>query len=261
MKKKLFDIVDHKRHPLDDFKFREQCKVLLGRDGSLVIENFLLPSAISLVLEEALAKEKLAYYCINEHNVYLTTQNSDFPAEHPQNITVNSSKGCITDDQVSVNSPLRILYRSDEFHSFLCSVLGEQALYEYEDPLSSINIHYAKEGQELGWHFDNSSFAITLLIQEPKSGGSFEFIRDFRKTEDNEINYEGVERLLQGDITSNKLDMTSGSLVLFRGRDAIHRVTPVEGDRIRILSVLAYNSKPGVSLSESARMTFFGRLH
>ena len=261
MKKELFDIVNYKRHPLDDLKFREQCKALLNCDGSLVLENFLLPSAISFILEEALAKEKLAYFCINKHNVYLTTQNSGFPAEHPQNLTVNSSKGCITDDQVSINSPLRILYRSNEFQSFLCSVLGEQALYEYEDPLSSINIHYAKEGQELGWHFDNSSFAITLLIQEPKSGGSFEFIRDFRKTENDEMNYEGVEKLLQGDITSNKLNMTSGSLVLFRGRDAIHRVTPVEGDRIRILSVLAYNSKPGVSLSESARMTFFGRLH
>ena len=261
MKKELFDIVNYKRHPLDDLTFREQCKALLNYDGSLVLENFLLPSAISFVLEEALAKEKLAYFCINEHNVYLTTQNSGFPAEHPQNITVNSSKGCITDDQVSINSPLRILYRSNEFQSFLCSVLGEQALYEYEDPLSSINIHYAKEGQELGWHFDNSSFAITLLIQEPKSGGSFEYIRDFRKTENNVINYEGVEGLLQGNIAAKKLDISPGSLVLFRGRDAIHRVTPVEGDRIRILSVLAYNSKPGVSLSESARMTFFGRLH
>ena len=261
MKKKLFDIVDHKRHPLDDFKFREQCKVLLGRDGSLVLENFLLPSAISLVLEEALAKEKLAYFCINEHNVYLTTQNSDFPVKHPQNLTIKSSKGCITDDQVPAKSALRILYNSAQFQGFLCAVLEEQALYEYKDPLSSINVHYAREGQELGWHFDNSSFAITLLIQKPESGGSFEYIRDFRKTENNQINYEGVERLLQGDITSNKLNMTSGSLVLFRGRDAIHRVTPVEGDRIRILSVLAYNSKAGVSLSESARMTFFGRLH
>ena len=30
---------------------------------------------------------------------------------------------------------------------------------------------------------------------------------------------------------------------------------------MRILSVLAYNSKPGVKLSESARMTFFGKLN
>ena len=48
--------------------------------------------------------------------------------------------------------------------------------------------------------------------------------------------------------------------VMFRGRDAIHRVAPVEGTATRMLAVLAYNAEPGVSLSESARMTFFGRL-
>jgi hypothetical protein len=54
--------------------------------------------------------------------------------------------------------------------------------------------------------------------------------------------------------------MDAGTLVLFRGRDAIHRVTPVQGDTTRMLVVLAYNSEPGIALSESARMTFFGRL-
>ena len=57
------------------------------------------------------------------------------------------------------------------------------------------------------------------------------------------------------------LAMEPGSLVLFRGRNAIHRVTPTKGTKMRILSVLAYNSKPGVKLSESAKMTFFGKLN
>ena len=55
--------------------------------------------------------------------------------------------------------------------------------------------------------------------------------------------------------------MENGTLVLFRGKDAIHRVTPTIGNRTRILSVLAYNSKPGVQLSETARKTFFGKLY
>jgi hypothetical protein len=49
--------------------------------------------------------------------------------------------------------------------------------------LSSINVHYADEGQELGWHFDNSEFAITLLLQAPQSGGQFEYVRDLRDAE------------------------------------------------------------------------------
>ena len=74
------------------------------------------------------------------------------------------------------------------------------------------------------------------------------------------MNFEGVEKILNGDIESKTLAMGAGSLVLFRGRDAIHRVTPVLGTRTRMLVVLAYNSEPGISLSESARMTFYGRL-
>lgn len=68
-----------------------------------------------------------------------------------------STKGCITDDAIAAESPLRQLYNDALFKSFLCEVLGEEALYPYADPLSSINLHYAPNGQELGWHFDNSS--------------------------------------------------------------------------------------------------------
>ena len=77
---------------------------------------------------------------------------------------------------------MRALYDSEDFKEFLCSVLNEESLYKYDDNLSSINIHYAKTGQELGWHFDNSSFAITLLIQKPEAGGEFEYVRDFRNS-------------------------------------------------------------------------------
>jgi len=67
--------------------------------------------------------------------------------------------------------------------------------------------------------------------------------------------------LINGQSKPKKLTMENGSLVLFRGKDAIHRVTPTIGDRTRILSVLAYNASAGVQLSESARMTFFGKLN
>ena len=56
------------------------------------------------------------------------------------------------------------------------------------------------------------------------------------------------------------MDAEAGTLVFFRGRNSMHRVAPNEGERTRMLAVLAYNSEPGVSLSESARMTFYGRL-
>ena len=99
-----------------------------------------------------------------------------------------------------------------------------------------------------------------MLIQGPEQGGEFEFIRAIRDSEHGEMNFKKVGDVLDDKCTPDTLSMDAGTLVLFRGRDAIHRVTPVQGDTTRMLVVLAYNSEPGIALSESARMTFFGRL-
>jgi len=153
-----------------------------------------------------------------------------------------------------------VLYDASEFRDFMCVVLDIEELHEYVDPLSSINLHYASNGQELGWHFDNSSFAITLLIQPPVDGGEFEYVRDVRDADQGDMNYQLSKKVLDGKIPPEKLSLSAGSLVLFRGRNSIHRVTPAKGGQPRMLVVLAYNTEPGISLSESARMTFYGRL-
>jgi hypothetical protein len=256
----LSQVVYLEQYPLDDDQFRTSCRTALDDDGLLVLPGFLTGEALESVRAEGNEKQHLAYYCVEEHNVYLTPLEPEFSADHPRNREVVSSKGCITDDQVGPDSKLRVLYDAPAFRGFLCAVLDEAALYEYADTLSSINIHYASDGQELGWHFDNSSFAITLLIQEPKNGGEFEFIRAIRNSDRGEMNFAGVGDVLDDNCTPDTLSVKAGTLVLFRGRDAIHRVTPVQGNTTRMLVVLAYNSEPGITLSESARMTFFGRL-
>ena len=260
-KDKLSTIINIDKHPIKDSSYRSECRRKLDNDGVLVLEDFLLKDTIKSILKEANKQEDLAYYCVNKHNVYLEPSDSSFQNSHPRNKTVVSSKGCITDNQVPSSSSLRFLYNSNLFKEFLCEVLNEEFLYKYDDELSSINIHYAKEGQELGWHFDNSSFAITLLVQKPISGGRFEYIRDFRNSSINENNYAQVSNLLDNKCSPKRLKMENGSLVLFRGKNAVHRVTPTEGNLTRVLSVLAYNSEPNVKLSESARMIFFGKLY
>jgi len=183
-----------------------------------------------------------------------------YSADHPRNRDVSSTKGCITDDLIAADSPLRQLYNDALFKYFLCDVLGETALYPYADPLSSINLHYAPDGQELGWHFDNSSFAITLLVQKPRGGGLFQYVKDLRDADAGEMNFDGVAAVLDQRHPVDALAIEAGDLVLFRGRNSLHRVTPTEGDITRMLAVLAYNTQPGIALSETARMTFYGRL-
>lgn len=256
----LDDIVDGGRYPLADAAFRDACRKTLEEAGALLLPGFLRPVATAEILREARAKQDQAYFCIQNHNVWLTPPDPACAADHPRNREVVSSKGCITDDQVSRDSPLRLLYDAPAFRDFLCAVLGEAALHPYADPLSSINLHYARPGQELGWHFDNSSFAITLMIRPAEAGGAFEYVPAMRDADAGEMNEDGVAGVLEGRIRPERLVMEAGTLTMFRGRDAIHRVAPVEGRETRVLAVLAWNSAPGIALSESARMTFFGRL-
>lgn len=256
----LKNIINLDHYQIGDAAFRSECHRTLDNNGVLVLPGFLKPSAIASIQKEGLENQHLAYYTADNHNIYLTPPDPEYPADHVRNREVTSSKGCITTDQIPTESSLHTLYDAPEFRRFLCEVLDETDLFEYADPLSSINLHYASDGQELGWHFDNSSFAVTLLIQKPDGGGAFEYVKDVRDADRAEMNFELAAKVLDGKIPTQILTMNEGALVLFRGRNSMHRVTPVIGDRTRMLVVLAYNSEPGISLSESARMTFFGRL-
>ena len=255
----LPDLVGQQQLPLDDSQFLARCKHTLDRDGVLVLPGFLSAAAIAAVRREGEENRHLAYYTVSKHNAYLKPPDPAFAPDHPRNREVESSKGCITHDQIPADSALHALYGAPEFRAFVRAVLGEPELYDYADALSSVNLHFASQGQELGWHFDNSSFAITLLIEKPEGGGVFEYVKNVRDADQGEFNYAACG-VLDGAVPVQTLVMDPGALVLFRGRDSMHRVTPVSGARTRMLAVLAYNTQPGIALSESARMTFYGRL-
>ncbi|MEO8545889.1 MAG: hypothetical protein ABI434_20060 [Burkholderiaceae bacterium] len=256
----LEGLIDLAQFPLRDAAFRTQCKQSLNDAGVLVLPRFLTAQAVASVQREGEQHRHLAYYTANTHNIFLKPPDPQFAANHPRNRAVASSKGCITTDQIPQASALHALYQAPDFRAFLCAVLAEAALHAYADPLSSVNLHFADEGQELGWHFDNSSFAVTLMVQPPQAGGVFEYVKHVRDADKGESNFERCAEVLDGGIPVKTLAMEAGALVLFRGRNAMHRVTPVQGQRTRMLAVLAYNTEPGIALAESARMTFYGRL-
>ena len=101
----------------------------------------------------------------------------------PLNIEVKSDKGCVPHDLVG-KFKIKYNYKSNIFKKFIKDVLSLNELYPYSDSLSSINYNYYQKTQQLGWHFDNASFAITLMIQCAESGGDFEYVsqgRDYKK--------------------------------------------------------------------------------
>ena len=257
----LNELVDLNTFPIAVPGFRAACKKEFDENGVFVMPGFVVPEAINSIRDEGESNRDKVYPKTEQHTVYLRKPDTNFAEDHARNRLVTSSKGCITDDLVPQDSALRELYDDPVFRSFLCDVLGEEQLYEYADPLSSINLHFHEKGQELGWHFDNSSFSITLMVQAPEAGGQFEYVTAVRDSDSGEMGFDDVADILDGKTSVQIMNADAGTLVFFRGRNSIHRVAPNAGDRTRILAVLAYNSEPGVFLSESARITFYGRLN
>ncbi len=256
---RLEEVIDHNKYQISNPTFREDSRNCFERDGVLILPGFVSNKAIEAIRAEGLHNQSKAYYCRERHNPYLMPTDPEYTSEHPRNKQVVSSKGCIADDQIPENSALRTLYNAQVFKDYLSYVLEEEFLYPYADEVSPINLHYAKTGQELGWHYDNSSFAITLMIQPAEEGGVFEYVRNTRDADKGDMNFEGTKDVITGKTTPIKISLPAGALVMFRGRNAIHRVTPNLGDTTRMLVVLAYNNSPGVAISPTARKLFYGR--
>ncbi|PSJ42555.1 hypothetical protein C7I36_09760 [Zobellella taiwanensis] len=72
----------------------------VARSGALVLPGFMKPEAVAQVKQEGLDKQHLAYYTASRHNVYLAQPDPAFAEDHQRNLTVVSSKGCITTTQL-----------------------------------------------------------------------------------------------------------------------------------------------------------------
>ncbi|HEV3452204.1 MAG TPA: hypothetical protein VG869_13525, partial [Acidimicrobiia bacterium] len=131
-------------------------------------------------------------------------------------------------------------------------------LYPYADRLGALNLAVMEAGDELAWHFDQTDFVVSLALVPARSGGDFEYAPRIREPDDE--HYDRVARVLQGDGTAvRRLPMTPGTLLLFEGRFSLHRVAPIEGDRARLVALLAYDTEPGTTSSELLRLVRYGR--
>ena len=144
-------------------------------------------------------------------------------------------------------------------HLYSCNIPIVPALYPYADPLGSLNINVYATGQQLGWHFDNADFVTTLMIRPAEAGGTYEYLPGLRGPDDGD--FEALGQVLDGAGEAPRvLDMAAGALVLFRGRTALHRVTPVQTGPPRLLAALSYDPEPGKMLTKHTRALFYGRV-
>jgi hypothetical protein len=260
------DLVDLARYPIADLASAAAQRVVLdyrrqlAETGVALLNGFLTTEATAAMAAEARAHAGRAFFCDSTHNVYLEPHDDAFPSDHPRRLRLHTVVGSIAYDLLPRDSPLRRLYNWDNLLAFVQEVLGRPALYRLADPLGALSINVFKPGGRHSWHFDETEYTTTIMLQEAEEGGHFEYLPHLRRADAGE--YDTVRRVLDGDERGvRRLPFTAGSLSIFAGRVSMHRVTEILGDRLRLVAVLAFNGRPGVTNSDEVRRLFWGRTH
>jgi hypothetical protein len=258
------DVVDLRRYPVNEPGCGEyRTLVQSGRDqlrdhGVAQLAGFLTPAAVSEMIAESGRLAARAWASDQSHTVYFQPPDDSAGQDHPRALMQHSAKKAIAYDLIPSGAPIRRLYESDDLTAFIAAVLGKPVLYRSADPFDALGIAVFEDGDELGWHFDNSEFSVTVMYAESDAGGHFDYCPGLRDEHDE--NYPGVRKVLLGDPGAVvRLPTSPGTLAVFRGQHALHRVTRVSGPRPRINSILTYGERPGMKLNRLTQELFYGR--
>ncbi|HXQ41592.1 MAG TPA: hypothetical protein VN821_10005 [Candidatus Udaeobacter sp.] len=255
--------VDLGRFPIHELqgaegpKFLARCRAELAETGACNLDGFILAEAARRMAEEALALAPLAYVKDTRRNAYFTKDDPTLPTDHPLRAFFPLKMSQLANDAIPKTAAIQRLYEWDALTDFTRLAVGLDALYRIADPFLALNLTYLKAGDLQPWHYDHNEFTVTLLLQNSESGGAFEYAPRLRTAEDE--NFDAVKRLFAGaygDVRT--LPRRPGTLTIFKGRHAMHRVTEVRGQRQRISALLSYDSLPDQVASDETNAFIYG---
>jgi len=257
--------IDLNRYPIDRLASREgldlvsQVKRDLADKGCAVLRDFVPPAALAEMAAQGRSLAHKAHFNTSSSNPYRSADDKNLPADHPVRFFMERTNGFVAGDRIAEGSMLRRLYHSDDFKDFIAACVGLEEVNEYLDPFAGLVFNVLRPGCQHPWHFDNNDFSVSLLTQEGDGGGRFEYCPSIRS--DDAQNYEKVSAVLHGDRGPvESLALKPGDLQIFLGRNSMHRVTKVEGERQRHTAILAYAKEPDVIADPERTKRLFGRV-
>lgn len=258
------DLVDLDRYPILDLTAPDAARLVaegqaaLAATGACELPGFLNAAGLAACLDDAIDLEGDAYRSHGKGTAYLETPDPSWPADHPRARRCRYSVGTVGYDQFGASSPIRELYEWEPLLEFIGAILGEQ-VHRYADPLGALNLAAMDDGDELQWHYDQTDFVVSLAVRPSDGGGAFEVVPRLRA--DGDEHYDVVGRVIDGthdDVVT--LPMTPGTLLIFAGRWSLHRVSPIEGDRSRLVVLMGYDTEPGTRSTPELQLARYGRV-
>jgi hypothetical protein len=258
----LAALVDLERYPLgDDVGFApvaEHCKAQLKESSFASLPGFLRPGAAEIMTREVLDAIPRAYRREQSFSAYDEVTLEQYAPDHVRRRKHESRQFIVANDVLSKAGQLRTLYRNEVLTRRIAQMLSEPALYPLADPVLGCTSTVMYEGDTHGWHFDLNDFVVSILLQAPEAGGTFDFAPNIRK--DGDENYPAVTAALDGRSPAvRSIKVEAGTLLLFCGRRALHRVPPVRGNVPRVIALFSYDRKPGVRYGSDVYARVVGR--
>ena len=262
----ISQIINLDKYPIHDLE-SEAGRVLLEKarkefnsNTLTILNDFLRPEIVNQIASETLENDLTKSFCFTgSNNVFLGTQNiQDLPPDHPSYLQKRYTKHTLAYDQISSDSPLKVLFQWNPIVAFVSSVVGQE-IYRSADKLGAMTVHIHHNNDEQDWHFDVSEYTIVLHILAPQKGGVLEYVPCSRYQVEEDT--EALASIIRGDRHSLTKDLPTipGVFVLHSGKVSLHRVTPVEGTTPRISATMSFNSTPNFQLNEYTRQLYFGR--
>ncbi len=261
--------VDCARYPVDRPSSPEYAALLaevragLAGDGCAVLKGFVGAARIADLVAEADRVSPAAHRSYNRTNVYFTADDPALPSSHPARRFYDRSNAFVPADNFGPESILRAIYQWPAFAPFVQAALQEERFHRYADPLADVIVNVVEAGGGFPWHFDTNNYTVTLAIQNGEAGGDFEYAPWLRDAADE--NYAGVEAVLDGrpetmSTRVKSLTLEPGDLQIFKGRYALHRVTPVSGGRARYVGIFSFVEESGMVARPERCRQLYGRV-
>jgi hypothetical protein len=239
-------------------KLVDHCRRQLMEDGACELPNFLSPKGLEHLIEESVSMAKGAYFNAVVGNAYLSATDETVAPDHPKRMTEPTRLGVIAYDEYPADAVLRSIYEYNALMLFVGDVLQLPSIHRYADPMGGLNLSVMTDGDYLRWHFDQTDFVTSIAVQTSEKGGEFEYVPMIRTA--NDERYGEVKKVLLNDHPGvKKIANRPGTLLLFKGRYSIHRVSEIKGPKPRLMALLAYDEKPGINSTDHLRMMRYGR--
>jgi hypothetical protein len=255
--------------------------------GAVTLPDFITKKALQLCLNQVTSREENAYTTDDLHTAYLVNPDlGKFPYNSVYNHKMRTRVASLAYDELGRHSVLRFLYQ-DPILLQLVSFIVQKELYLSVDPLGCCSINVFRPGYYHAFHFDESPFSTTLMIQEADdlNSGLFQYtdlLRDLRYCskkenlalsnvasaintyEDDSTIFQTKFHELQGQSNVkppplHTLDFHPGTLSIFAGSQSLHRVTTIKGTKSRLVAIFTFSTISNFRNSAAVQKLFWGR--